>query len=38
MELHPTLWLVGETVFMLAALGALGVVVFLLALRLFWRE
>ena len=36
--LTEALWLVGEAVLVLAALGALAVVVFLLALRLFWRQ
>lgn len=36
--LTEALWLVGEAVLLLAALGTLGVVVFLLAMRFFWRE
>lgn len=36
--LIETLWLVGEAVLLLAALGALGVGVFLVAMRLFWKE
>lgn len=38
MDLHPTLWLAGAAVLLLAAVAALGVGAFLLVVRLFGRK